>query len=67
MPFMEPMTVTNQYYLPEITENLKTHFADDDYKCIALYQTRCSLIQNSLQFVSTGPIENESALVKLMD
>ena len=42
------------------------HFADDSFKCIFMNEEICNLIQNSLKFVPSIPIDNKSALVQIM-
>ena len=42
------------------------HFADDIFRCIFLNEKFCILIKISLKFVSKVPIDNISALVKII-
>ena len=42
------------------------HFADDIFKCIFMNEKFSILIQISLKFVPTGPIENKPAVVQIM-
>ena len=42
------------------------HLADDVFKSISMNEKFCILIQISLKFVPKGPIDNKSALLRVM-
>ena len=41
------------------------HFADGIFRCIFVNEKFCILIKISMKFVPKGPIDNNSALVKI--
>ena len=41
-------------------------FADDIFRCISVNEKFCILVEISLKFVPTGPIDNNQALVQKM-
>ena len=42
------------------------HFANDFFKCIFFNEKFCTLIANTLKFIPKGPIDNKSALLRVM-
>ena len=43
------------------------HFADNTFQCIFMNEKLCIFIRITLKFVPKGLIDNESALVQVMD
>ena len=45
---------------------MATISADNIFKSLFLYENRCILIQISLKFAPSGPMDNKPALVQIM-
>ena len=49
------------------SEQNVNHFADDIIKCIFLRENICVFILISLKFIPTGPVDDKSSLVQVID